>query len=72
MELPMAKKEEPKVVDVRVSDNPGALLNKKNATVTLDNGISRTAAGVNTADAIERASSKAQESAWWSRKLFGD
>jgi hypothetical protein len=63
-------RQEPKVVDVQVEKASGFGIEAK-ATVTLDDGTSKDAYGSTTADAIERASSKAQESSWWSWKLFG-
>jgi hypothetical protein len=65
-------KEEPKVVDVIVGKYDGfAWGSPIQATVTLDDGTSRTGYGSSDADAIQDASNKAQESSWWSRKLFG-
>ncbi len=68
----MAKKEEPKVVDVRVQEVPGRWIDKVDATVTLDNGITGKASGVDAADAIQRASNEAKDNAYISRWFWGD
>jgi hypothetical protein len=62
--------EERKVVDVIVEEASGWGIGAK-ATVTLDDGTSGDAYGSSAADAIQNASNNAQESSWWSRKLFG-
>lgn len=53
------KKQEPKIVDVRVKEYDG-IINTHKATVTTDKGVSRTGYGKSEASAINKASGKAR------------
>ena len=53
------KKQEPKVVDVRVKEFDG-FINTHKATVTTDKGVSRTGYGQSEAGAINKASDNAK------------
>lgn len=55
----------PKVAHVEVKTEKGLLSDRHEATVTLDDGTTRTAASSSKEYAIEKATDKAQRKTWW-------